>query len=1448
MRIPPLGRLNRSKLLMTLLLISLLIISIEYLEARPLSGNNHNEYLSYVTSNISLDNIMRHIINLTSLGSRYTGYSGSHQTAAYICHYLRDVLGFEVWVESYEALIPYDDNSTLSIVYPLKKTLKVYALAPNAFDLCKSKVKGELVYLGKGDLNNLRSKDVANKIVLLDFNSGASWLSLKDFGARAVIFIEPHRTTIEEASLKVLNVPLKFPRALIKLKDAEYLLRLLRSRPAIVVELNLNVMWRRAYLTNVLAYVSGTNKDSRMVMLATEYDTYSIVPKISPGIDDAINVAALLEFARMLREARPKRSLLIVAFSGAAIAMAGARHFLSRISPTLCKRIKFVFTLDLSAETPFLALLAQGSFYGRFRWWGSPIHPSIEGFLSYIMSIGDYDPYKSTYIIHGKRYYVDLIPSYYGRRSFLGIAHLAELFNHAGIPALTFYTIGKSSYWLSSDITNDLELRYIQPQLELAYFILYSLLNDSSESIDLVLSREDITHSWGLGSLEGKARYFNKTNLKYEDSWSTVLEDQHIIIAYIRDYERRHQFLVEVDRNGTFEVFGLKKSSWWLSGWLPYEISLFVIDNRTSKVLYASKKMNNILIRRQQEEVNVVLYRCSTVAIHGALLDPSTFYPIDVDTKKGIRLLRSGSIEEILEFNFYVSELSDEKSGVLGRSVVIFIPADLRVDIFIMGSKGYGLVASLKDVALRQGEYLDVYPWEVAKGILKLTEEMLMSLRKEPTLRESLTFATIYYEEALKDYEECIESLSKKDYLSAFALVYHSLYSARKAYNALKETRERIAAISLLMLCLIIPFALIVEELLLASQGFRKVLYVTLILSLTAAVLMITHPGFRLHSNPFMVIWGLLASSAIFLSFMCLASESFRALKELRRIILGKHFLEYPWLDVSLAMLSISLRNLKKRPLRTTLMLLTVTSMVVSTILFASLKRGDIVVVREVEGVHPQIAGLLIKEIPIDVSEGGVVTESPLSYCLVDYVRGYFGKEAEIYPRARLRKPISITCKRTGRTLTVYEGVIGLTPKDPVGLSRSLSEGGLFEHDESLAVVLSEDIKEILKVEVGDTIFLGGWSVTVIGVISGDIFRRLVDIDGYPVTPLFITKEGIIQESNFLVVLPFRLLIKMGGVVTSILVHPVNASNEYILAKAKELSKQISAVHEMYYSDGVKSYSIGCIRGYELTRTESFLIPFALICLILSTNILGSVYERRRELSTYASLGLSPTHIALVALTEGLSYSLIGVVTGYVVATSASMIGQLIGYNVPIDVSSPHLVLTLLLSVVAVIISSLYPAFIASRSVTPSLQRRWSASTRPLGNEWYIPLPFRVGTLGECIGAMRYLAEYLKVIHSRKFEIVGNPVIKREGYKTVTLIFKVRLAPHSATALANFEVIAKPSQGGKLSFAVRSKLERGERQSWLSLSRKLVDHLRKQLLLWRALNPSDRDKYILPRR
>jgi len=283
-----------------------------------------------------MDAIRRHVRFFTGLGSRVVGYPGCEAAASYIRDWFVSHGLSEVYYQNFSLAIPFDEGSFLEVLSaPGFGTIQLHPLMPNVVTTSTCNVTGPLLYVGRGELSDFTwasqssGVDINGSIVLLDFNSHFNWLYAAKLGAKAVIFLSPNElTTVMEAELKRVNVPLKFPRFYLPVENATDLIAQLR-RGNVTVRLTSKQVLRRVTGRNVIGFMPGTEPEyqSKYIMLTSYYDSASIVPSLAPGANEATGTATLLELVRVLSENPPLYPIIFVAFSGHDSVAWGSRNF-----------------------------------------------------------------------------------------------------------------------------------------------------------------------------------------------------------------------------------------------------------------------------------------------------------------------------------------------------------------------------------------------------------------------------------------------------------------------------------------------------------------------------------------------------------------------------------------------------------------------------------------------------------------------------------------------------------------------------------------------------------------------------------------------------------------------------------------------------------------------------------------------------------------------------------------------------------------------------------------------------------------------------------------------------------------------------------------------------------------------------------------------------------------
>jgi hypothetical protein len=270
---------------------------------------------------------------------------------------------------------------------------------------------------------------------------------------------------------------------------------------------------------------------------------------------------------------------------------------------------------------------------------------------------------------------------------------------------------------------------------------------------------------------------------------------------------------------------------------------------------------------------------------------------------------------------------------------------------------------------------------------------------------------------------------------------------------------------------------------------------------------------------------------------------------------------------------------------------------------------------------------------------------------------------------------------------------------------------------------------------------------------------------------------------------------------------------------------------------------------YAVKGGEFLSIPFIIISFLILNVLLTAVYERTKEIHIFSTVGCDPKSIMLMFLVESVIYAIIGAGLGYLFGILTIFIIDhlhLTPSGFYLNYASTFVVIGIGLLMAMVILSTIYPAWQASRLVTPSLKRRWELSTKPHGDRWLIPLPFTLEK-SETRGALMYLKEFAEASTATYgiFKVMIETIKYEKAEKASILSFNTMLAPYDLGIQQTVKIVASPTLDGESNAFVIDILRlTGQRDPWMLANYRFVDRIRKQLLLWRALPPEAKKKYF----
>jgi hypothetical protein len=475
------------------------------------------------------------------------------------------------------------------------------------------------------------------------------------------------------------------------------------------------------------------------------------------------------------------------------------------------------------------------------------------------------------------------------------------------------------------------------------------------------------------------------------------------------------------------------------------------------------------------------------------------------------------------------------------------------------------------------------------------------------------------------------------------------------------------------------------------------------------------------------------------------------------------------------------------------------------------------------------------------------------------------------------------------------EGFVGLSAREPevTQVDRSLAFGRWLAPGETNTCIVPQEMATVLGVSennlgkvklrfLGDTFTpVGVFRQQTVGAVGSQFpaFDDVRDLNDAPLTPATFqfdrpvyrrkdeevetagaaTEKYTYMRANNVVVIPFETAREHGGTIRSVAAVPAREIEGGLDSRLEGLmtgwSIALYAGLSAEESGGRAAYLYSSIGASSLSNVDNLLIPIVIAGLIIFNTMLGSVYEREKEIWTYSSVGLSPVHISALFIAESCVYAVVGSIAGYllgqvVIFATGGQSGLMVNY------SSMSTVFAVFLVMAVTVGSSVYPAMRAHKLATPDLARTWQVA-EPQGDLWELSLPFII-TSSEAPAFNAYMKDFFEY-HSE--ESVGKFFAKdvrleisrgsrsEAGY---SIRFDCWLAPYDfgvsqvvelQTYFAEVDAEGIEPEEDEMTFRMIIHRLSGDDASWWRTNRVFLNTLRKTFLIWRILKPEDREMY-----
>lgn len=1496
----------RFNLVMFTTLVLLIIASSFSSELVSNSANVDELNFNYtqLTNFISYSRISEDFYTLQKFVGTTTGYPGLEQLKIFLVDKLMNI-SQNISLHQFTVVSPIDVGSEIIVNNSIgqSESIPAYAIWPNYIQTSKTPkegISGPLVYVGKGNLEDFRSKHINGSIVLMDLDSKDNWLYAAMFGAKGVIYL-PTSVNAFQVNEMVSRTPIYFPRLFVSFEYAELLRSLSEKNKQVVLHDNMSYETVRSW--NLIAKFNGTSLKDEIVIICTHVDSWSIVPGRSSSINEALGIATLLEIARFLKLHPPARTVWLVFYTGYWQALAGQREFLEDIifgNQTDNKRIVAMVGVDLYPNSKEVSVLYAGDMYGyagvgivdKFQRLVEPLL-----FNKYLPRIQEALNESLVGIIND-----GLKPGGWWDSQLIPFMLDTEPFAIAR--GLGFTLRSSDTYRLMLGVPSDV----IVPPVELDSFttrlqvttvigILLSFINDpefkTPESLTS-LSRVYFTPTERAGAitLKGSVVMFDESI-----GWYKPVANALVVIS--RDPHSPFPFsdiLTYADENGTFVAHGVGMGlaigglqyvpgSGTLGGGVTpvgvgYYVEAFVVDKNNGLITYApdfgqyGQRVRNFWMSCDSHpyEGTTVVFRSSTIILFDTI---DIYNMVDItilDPRFSNRAWRQSLVSFLLYDFDTLSEFTHFSiiQSVKDKAVAIFVPPNSSFSFVIRSGPNREITGILTNASEDNPDGVGYFVSKDKELKLYLTplliaRDLFVSTRSRYCLLKMYNIRNYALEEALNLSERLLNEsnlhVKSESYDAAYSNAIRAWAWSSRAYIETMNLIQDSLVSSTAFFVLLIPFSLLFESLVFGSQGKKKIISVTMIATLSFCIFYVVNPSVKLAANILVGYLGLILLALLFLASVFVFGQSVELAETFRKRVVGQHFAEVDRLSTFLLSFSLGIGNMRKRKMRTLLVGLTVAVVSFSLVALTSTQLMPSVYFTNTSYVSPY-NGFFIKN--------GLMRPSEfLSPSTVNYIHSLIPKESVFCPRAwyypqSIDGEIVQASISTGNKSVYVSAVMGLSYREVEltnSFNYSLIEGSWFRKEDYYNIIIPHEVAKTLGSKVGERVYLNGIPLTISGIVNESILAQSLmeitqSVDKRAITPLdpnlmtstLVSESVLGVEESFVplpwqsvVIVPYDLAIDMGGSVASISVKITNPDS--IIKVSKEMVRT-TGLNVIIGIDGKVSY-VSLLTSANLLGMQFLIFPVLIAGGTILSSLLGAIKERENEIKILSSIGLSPLGVGALFLAEVSTYAVVGSLLGYIggiIANTILVSSGLMPKEFTLNYSSISVVLSLFIAIALTFLSAIYPIVKTSKLVTPSLERKWSIPTKPVEDTWIIPIPFRSSNIQETMGMLRYLYEYLSAYENI---VLGSFIIRSSSLSLSELKVKtsVALLPIEANVLQDVEIRAKKVEN-LYDFEIFIHRLSGEKRVWITSNYNFIDSIRRQLLLWRSLDVHSKERYL----
>jgi len=1469
-----------------LLVISTIKLQLNVVSQPPPIVTPHNFYEVVHSINQTL---YKEDVKKLSSSSRFTGYPGFFEAAEFIAQRFRE-LGLQTYgsnkdyFEWFNVTTFISQESWISGPNGINVTaFPLYQINPSPYDSGDN--FDTLVYVGNGQLENFDKINVSGKFVLMNFMSSWNYYNAILFGAKGVIFIPESNQSIirPEAEQKLILLPLRFPRLYLpNTAESRKLLEFAKEAgPAgIKVKIHSSARWEEVSVPNVVGYLPGSDPklSNQIVVISAYYDSFSVVPALAYGATDALGIAELLQLAQYLVKNPPLHPVLFVALAGHYQALWGSREFVERHFSELGNKIISFIGMDLASESNQTGIYALGAAYSysypiilsqRYSWLVSKVFGPwltemkmvlgssygenlVDGILGshplYIGSVRPYEPYLYGYFSTGSVFPAHV--TYLQQSYMLFDSEPFTLAMYGG--GFTFHTTNafRTFQRTPADAYENINFSNVWPQLQFIHCVTWAFLNE--REIKLITSPSRFSDDWGYVTLNITVTTYNMLTSYYDKinfSKYPELKDQ-LIVSFSSGGLR---IIQKVDKSSSVIIHGLKP---YLGGM----VDVFAFDKNgniiwtTDTGVWAAPGGKGVLLSSNPYTKIISIFKCASVFVTLAFqpIDFTSFSAFVInDARAHAPMIRQNILQTD---SFLMAFVQPDVPSELMLSVGTGLPSSILNNASESNPSGSGYI-------LKEGEQLILTPIDILRDLHYVVKSRYQTLKSKLVIMPVLE----YYSKLAKEELNASQSYLKQDLYSkaygtsmiSWALIIEWYYAVM---GIIGQVIISIAAFFLLSLI----FSLFIERLVFGAKGMKRLLIIMIILVSSNIVLYVFHPAYSLASNWIIILLATTMISLVSILAVISGAEAYSSAKTLREKSLGKHFVEISRSGLLAESANMAIENLKKRKFRTTLALTSITVIVFSAVMLASVSMAPILLTQR-SNIKANFTGIEIRNYPW----------APINGLTYNAFSSYLTNSCYVAPRGFMYPPPLATYVPTAATGLPYiafsqslktqiYAILALSPQEDKvsGIGKLLLRGRWFNEGDLFAVILPESLALNLtrefnrKIDVNSTINLWGIELRVVGIIS-DKVANFTNPDTEPITPLdpqsYITMPFHITGAH-LIITPFALYKELvyPPTVANIAIKPINERDFEKLRNELPFAFMLPIYS---YQEG-KNYSEALLsrQWVSVEGIQFLLIPAIIAAATIFDIMLASVHERRKEIGIFTAVGMAPAHITVAFVTEALTYIIPSIFFGYTFGILSTYTLSYLGLfpkELYPNFSSLSILFVIALDVLMILVSAIYPSNLAGKIAIPSLAKKWTEIDKgPESDTWTIPFPLVLSSKEEVYGFMNFVNEYISATTKRESRFAAEKLnISESGSSdkthSIVLLAECRFAPYDLGIKSNIIIEAKKQEGTtQYTFSITIKRLEGYKQAWKTSAILVMDELRKQLITWRSLSVEERYKYM----